>query len=575
LPPVYYLGEDSVEKEQRIIMLKKRSERLGGIYRNWLQEAGQKSAEIDRFCTRKAREIKLLLTAPGGGKYNNYDAPGFRHAIQQTPGQTPLPPCLNSEKKEEYIAAKEGKPKPLLSLLDESYPDFSELTSETNELLKRSIVSATISELLENPKVANWIHDGLKFHDAETTQCQFCGQLLPPERIQALEAHFNDQYNQFQEEVSGQIGKIEEAIESSSDITFPDKNLLYPHLVAPYTKAIREFKQQSGTADLYLQSLISSLEMKKEEPFKTLDLNGILSDPDKHSDPSILLEILQAVFPIAGAISAKLGCDALRKVNEIIARHNQYTDDFSASVDAARESLELDAVLEVVSDYQNLIEENEIAQEKKNRADSLKSKVDAEVLALEAKIKEHQKPADELNQELASYLGRDELRFDAKENGYIITRNGAPADKLSDGERTAIAFMYFLKSLEDTNFDISSGIIVIDDPVSSLDANSLYSAFGFMVDRTKDAGQLFILTHNFAFFRQVKNWFHHLRHQGSNNLDLRPARFYMIESGIVDGNRQSSLKQLDRLLEQYDSEYHYLFAKVVEYAGLTSHSHDL
>ncbi|WP_419652950.1 AAA family ATPase, partial [Thiolapillus sp.] len=68
-----------------------------------------------------------------------------------------------------------------------------------------------------------------------------------------------------------------------------------------------------------------------------------------------------------------------------------------------------------------------------------------------------------------------------------------------------MAFLYFLKTLEDKDFDVSKGVVLIDDPVSSLDANALFSAFGYMKVHTKDCHQLFILTHNFSFFRQVKN----------------------------------------------------------------------
>src|SRR5690606_40846036 len=93
-------------------------------------------------------------------------------------------------------------------------------------------------------------------------------------------------------------------------------------------------------------------------------------------------------------------------------------------------------------------------------------------------------------------------------NGYALTRGGQPVSHLSEGERTAIAFLYFLKSLQDKTFDMKNGIVVIDDPVSSLDANALFSAFGYMKERTKEAGQLFIFTHSFAFFRNVKKWFH-------------------------------------------------------------------
>jgi wobble nucleotide-excising tRNase len=175
---------------------------------------------------------------------------------------------------------------------------------------------------------------------------------------------------------------------------------------------------------------------------------------------------------------------------------------------------------------------------------------------------EHRRPAEELNAELCSYLGHDELRLDVKDAGYTVTRGGQPAGDLSEGEKTAIAFLYFLKSLQDRSFDHANSVIVIDDPVSSLDANSLFSAFGYMKERTKRAGQLLVLTHNFGFFRQVKNWFHHLPNQRKRDPDLRPGRFYLLKACIADGRRTPSLTPIDPLLEQYESEYHYVFKQV-------------
>jgi len=83
-----------------------------------------------------------------------------------------------------------------------------------------------------------------------------------------------------------------------------------------------------------------------------------------------------------------------------------------------------------------------------------------------------------------------------------------------------------------------------------------------MKERTQGAGQLFVLTHNFGFFRQVKNWFHHLHNQKKKHPDLRPGRFYLLRARIVTGKRMASLGPMDPLLEQYESEYHYLFKQV-------------
>ncbi len=181
---------------------------------------------------------------------------------------------------------------------------------------------------------------------------------------------------------------------------------------------------------------------------------------------------------------------------------------------------------------------------------------------MEREIVEHRQPAEELNDELAKYLGHDELRLEVKDTGYALLRRGVVADSLSEGERTALSLLYFLKTLGDRRFDLDEGVVVLDDPVSSLDANSLYLAFGYIRRRTEDAGQLFVLTHNFTFFRQVRNWFHHLRGQGKNDIDRRPARFYMLDRVGDEIPRRTTIRRLDPLLEGYDSEYHYLFARV-------------
>jgi wobble nucleotide-excising tRNase len=228
----------------------------------------------------------------------------------------------------------------------------------------------------------------------------------------------------------------------------------------------------------------------------------------------------------------------------------------------ARDSLALSSIADGLDDYKRL---QNVLGAAKNAVSPIQadvSKLKGQIAVLEREIREQQRPADELNADLKRYLGHGELQLVVRGTGYEITRGSEPAKALSEGEATAIALLYFLKSLEDRGFDKKNGVVVIDDHVSSLDANALYLAFGFIRQRTDAVGQLFILTHNFEFFRQVKNWFHHLRGQSKRDASLRPARFYML--GRSPGaSRSSTLMPLDPLLEQYESEYHYLFACVL------------
>jgi wobble nucleotide-excising tRNase len=60
----------------------------------------------------------------------------------------------------------------------------------------------------------------------------------------------------------------------------------------------------------------------------------------------------------------------------------------------------------------------------------------------------------------------------------------------------------------------------------------------------------------------VKNWFHHLKGQKRKELEKRPARFYLLQTTFKDGSRSAKLLPIDPLLEQFESEYHFLFKQV-------------
>ena len=68
---------------------------------------------------------------------------------------------------------------------------------------------------------------------------------------------------------------------------------------------------------------------------------------------------------------------------------------------------------------------------------------------------------------------------------------------------------------------------------------------------------VFILTHNFEFLRQVKNWFNYVKKKNVNGVKKQKRAFYMIGSGVNgSGRRTTFISPLDRLLWQYESEYH-------------------
>jgi wobble nucleotide-excising tRNase len=161
---------------------------------------------------------------------------------------------------------------------------------------------------------------------------------------------------------------------------------------------------------------------------------------------------------------------------------------------------------------------------------------------------------------LKTFLGRQELVFETESEGYSIKRNGKIAKNLSEGEKTAIAFVYFTVHLQDQEFDVKDGIIVIDDPISSLDSNSIFQAFAFLKNTVKDAKQVFIFTHNFDFIRLLINWLSYRSYEEKRS-------YYMLTERTNQqcDERSIQLEELDPLLKEHESEYHFLFKTLYKY----------
>ena len=145
-------------------------------------------------------------------------------------------------------------------------------------------------------------------------------------------------------------------------------------------------------------------------------------------------------------------------------------------------------------------------------------------------------------------------------------RDDKPSDSLSEGEKTVLALLFFLKLLLDNRFDLSQGVIVLDGPISSFDSNALHLAYAFIRERTKDSVQLFVLTYDFAFFQLVRNWHKYLKGQRKKTVGQRPARFYMLERVVDSTDRRSVIQPLDPLPEKFESECQYLFSRVYKAA---------
>lgn len=545
IAPIYFLGEDSVEKQARVDQLKKDLAFAKAEVMAAQTDKTSAESKLDDFCKDKAKVIKELLTTGQSTAYNNYDKRPFKRAAQALNAQSAAASVLTDEQKGPLRSQKDAHPKSDISRVIAPSIDLAGLATQVDALVGRSVIAQTMEELASNAKLAVWVQEGLALHsgDHESATCRFCLQPIDAARRTALEAHFNDAFASFQKDLAALLGKLNAAKQSAGSLSLPDASRFYEALVSEVNIATTALTSARSKDEAALDDLLVRVEAKRDNPFVPTATAAPTATP-----PSSLAEAVTAL-------------------NTVIDKHNQTSAQFKASVDEACKKLEASYVAEAHAEFVLLSEAVTTANTALEDIKAKPSGIQTQIDELERAILEHRRPADELTEELRAYLGRDELRFEVSGTGYALTRGGQPVLHLSEGERTAIAFLYFLKSLQDKTFDLKSGIVVIDDPVSSLDANAMFSAFSYMRDRTGECGQLFIFTHSFPFFREVKNWFHHLPKQNKSNVEQRPARFFLLRSyRHVDGQRASVLGPLDRLLEEHDSEYQYLFKRVYDEA---------
>jgi wobble nucleotide-excising tRNase len=143
---------------------------------------------------------------------------------------------------------------------------------------------------------------------------------------------------------------------------------------------------------------------------------------------------------------------------------------------------------------------------------------------------------------------------------------------LSEGEKTALAFAYFISKIDYEIFDnnqadIRDTIIVIDDPISSLDESRLYSTACLINNIFNNAKQLFIFSHNLIFLKFIGNLIGYPREENHKKEKVCCRRDYFLS--IV-----GRLELLPYSLSNYQTVYFQKFYDILKYKkGIVAYDH--
>lgn len=412
------------------------------------------------------------------------------------------------------------------------------------ELLATSAVSNAIARLTERPDIAKWVEEGQAIHaQNEGEVCEYCQQEMPQERQDELAAHFNKSDQDLKKDVTDAIANLEAIKEVIQGVRFAGKELVYPELREAYAVQLKSVLKQENYISGHISTLVDALADKLSRRNEGYDMK--VSDIDKEQ-----------------------WCKALGEINVLVQQHNSETKAFQKRVDDAFSKIEKHFLSKIHGDVVAIDSSiSGLSSTIKECTEGDPTKAIMGIAALNIRITQNRaklanthQAAVQMSKDLTSFLGRSDLQFEPEGDGYRIKRFGRAAKRLSEGEKTAITFLYFVMGLQASDFDIGEGVVVIDDPISSLDSSSVYQAFSFLKNAVKDAHQVFLLTHNFEFLKLLLNWFQNIPPK------KKGKTYWMLHCALSPGSkRETTIQPLDSILKDNKSEFTYLLKVLIEF----------
>ena len=508
----------------------------------------QLSKKSDKAFTDIARTISAAIAGSSAAS-RTYRAPNAKSDYDAIAKKNSLPheelEQASNLLRQEVLPEIQEISGPMINLYESprdtiTMPD--EVVKQAKTLCEQTVSAVVIERLQANPDIAEWVAHGMDLHAKHDSKvCEYCGNVVSVERLNELAGHFNDADRKLRCDIDQTIADLRQVYSAFDRWRLPDQTQLYPELRASYNHAKEKFSQ-------VISHLLTQIEA----------LGNTLKNKQLTTTSKISLSDVPGTSPLS---------QAMLEMNKALREHNAKTNAFDKRQKAALAAIKghyLSTIQEEVEANKNTLQASQVS------LDTLKaeaSETEARLNEIRAQISSAHKACDHINSGLHSFLGRDELVFSPGEEskgdngdavqGYKILRHGEPAVALSEGEKTAIALIYFLVHLQDGQSPISEMIVVIDDPISSLDSNSMYQAFSFLKNAVKDCHQVFIFTHNFDFLRQLLNWRSRVqKHTG----------YYMLKNAICKGKREALICSLDETLQKYETEYLFLFKTLREQA---------
>ena len=413
---------------------------------------------------------------------------------------------------------------------------------ESNPIFQKIIIgdeNIDLGKLIKLIGNSNWVHNGLTFLDLSMEICPFCQQSISKELNEKIHAVFNEEYNK-------DIATLKKLLLEYQQMTDEINNDIY-------------FILQDEVVGYNYTDLVALYEKTKE-----IVANNIRKIEEKISAPSNIV-VIESIKDLIDRINTCIDdLNILINENNNIAKNRKLEQ---GKVSALTIDYLANNVLgAIICDYINRLDGSNKAIEGLNtkirNTEIEKSKQNQILSELRSSVSSIDRTLNFMQMTMSS-IGFTNFKIIASDDkkGFRVVRNDGSCveNTLSEGEYGFISFLYFYYLIIGSESAIPSNnkkIVVIDDPISSLDSNGLFYITGLIdhiirsqMMKDNNIEQIVIFTHNTYFLKQIIEL--------TRGIKIDKPKYFIIEKSHAGSTIKEACKS------QFESAYESLWRLVL------------
>lgn len=493
--------------------------------------------KIDDFYSREASRIKNIEPKISKTNYNKND---FKLEIEQANS-------LSDEEIERLnkLLISEEKIAPAIN-----FPEMNslEILSEVNDLLSKTVEeSVKISRLDNDVEKREFAKKGLQIHK-KGDKCSFCGNNISDECFEQLDKYFSgEDIKNFEEQLQDKLNLLNCIKNTIKDISLNINNF-YELFHNEFRELELNFNEIKSENLEFLEFLIKSISDKQKKLFEKVNQLNIIPPKNFEDVNSKYLELSQK----------NNESDLGNKKSE--AKNRLRFDEVGKSLLNYNYSKKLNKLKELKECYEKSQEQFLSVENEVKKLKTSIERLQDKKLELKAKSKNEEKLATEINKLLGIYVNFKIIHYKHDQEGFYriqskYTNEIRDIKQLSMGEKNIIAFLYFLKKLEEVNEkeSVTNKFVIFDDPMTSNDNNMQYIMIEELIklvinsNKDKNIQQLIIMTHNHHFYLNLTGYLGKDRY--------KKYQFIRLMSNGINTN----IKNIKNLNDDFKSNYEALW----------------